>query len=156
MVAEKSYHGYGVGVWVRDKLIEAGLSGVSSAELFRELRVNWERLGLIFKRGTYHSFNRYFHWLKQLGWVTDTGREAPSYTKGRGGDPAAKVLTPRRYYRITSTGREATLYQWANPLTTLHPEWSPSGERRREYMAEYRRRHRGEPKPRGRPRRSIG
>ena len=63
-----------------------------------------------------HSFYRYFHLLKQLGWVEATGEEEGSLL---GGVPGARVEgtprgttlvevpQPRRYYRLTPKGREA-------------------------------------------------
>ncbi len=65
----------------------------------------------------YHSFSRYFHFLKQLKWVEPTGLEEPatiqqSYSKA----------PPRRYYRLTRKGIKASARQWSNPQMALYPE----------------------------------
>jgi len=76
-----------------------------------------------------HSFYRYFHHLKMLGWVELTGEEDYSYI---GGVPGAKVEKtpegttlvevpqPRRFYRLTSKGKEASNVEWSDPLQTLY------------------------------------
>ncbi len=63
----------------------------------------------------YHSFVVYFSNLQRLGWVEATGREEPSalqdnFTQG----------PPRRYYRLTASGRAATDSEWANPRLALY------------------------------------
>jgi hypothetical protein len=63
----------------------------------------------------YHSFVVYFGMLQKMGWVEPTGKEEPSsfqehYPPG----------PPRRYYRLTKMGREASETAWANPHLTLY------------------------------------
>ena len=63
----------------------------------------------------YHSFVTYFSNLERLGWVEPTGREEPSsfqqhYLSGQ----------PRRYYRLTEAGCEASDSAWSNPHATLY------------------------------------
>jgi hypothetical protein len=63
----------------------------------------------------FHSFVVYFSGLRRLGWVEPTGREEPSefqdhYPPG----------PPRRYYRLTATGRQAADISWANPQLALY------------------------------------
>ena len=63
----------------------------------------------------YHSFVVYFSNLTRLGWVEATGQEEPSafqdnYPPG----------PPRRYFRLTKAGREASDAAWANPHLTLY------------------------------------
>ncbi len=63
----------------------------------------------------YHSFVVYFSTLRRLGWVEPSGREMPSafqehYPPG----------PPRRYYRLTRAGREASETAWANPYLALY------------------------------------
>ena len=63
----------------------------------------------------YHSFVVYFSNLQRLGWVELTGKETLSsfqdhYPKGQ----------PRRYFRITKVGKEASDVDWANPLRALY------------------------------------
>ena len=79
----------------------------------------------------YHSFQRYFHWLKQLGWVEFTGREEPAAIQKHYPD-----APPRRYYRLTQKGIEASERAWSNPQLTLYPE------RDLEYYRNKRKQHR--------------
>jgi len=65
----------------------------------------------------YHSFVVYFSNLQRLGWVEFTGSEEASafqdhYPPGQ----------PRRYFRLTQAGREASEAAWANPLFALYGE----------------------------------
>jgi hypothetical protein len=76
-----------------------------------------------------HSFYRYFHLLKQLGWVEATGEEEGSFM---GGMPGARVERtprgttlvevpqPRRYYRLTASGRGASDTDWSDPLQAIY------------------------------------
>jgi len=62
-----------------------------------------------------HSFVTYFSNIQRLGWVEATGQEEPSsfqkhYPKGQ----------PRKYFRLTKAGREASEDDWANPLRALY------------------------------------
>jgi hypothetical protein len=64
-----------------------------------------------------HSFVVYFSNIQRLGWVEATGQEEPSafqehYPKGQ----------PRKYFRLTKSGREASEDDWANPLRALYGE----------------------------------
>ena len=65
----------------------------------------------------YHSFQRYFHLLKQLEWVEPTGEEEPAAMQEY--DPEAP---PRRYYRLTKKGIEALDREWSNPQLALYPK----------------------------------
>jgi len=63
----------------------------------------------------YHSFVVYFSTLRRLGWVELSGYEEPSafqsnYPPG----------PPRKYYRLTQAGREASDASWSNPHSTLY------------------------------------
>lgn len=78
----------------------------------------------------YHSFSRYFHFLKQLGWVERTGKEEPSAIQ-----QYYSPAPPRVYYRLTRKGIEAPDYEWSNPQLTLYPE------RPLEYFREKRKQH---------------
>jgi len=76
-----------------------------------------------------HSFYRYFHHLKMLGWVESTGEEEGSLM---GGMPGAKVERtaegtalvevpqPRRFYRLTVKGKEAPDVAWSDPLQAIY------------------------------------
>jgi len=63
----------------------------------------------------FHSFVVYFSTIQRLGWAEATGREEPStfqehYPPG----------PPRRYFRLTKAGREASDADWTNPLRALY------------------------------------
>jgi hypothetical protein len=63
----------------------------------------------------FHSFVVYFSNLRRLGWVEATGNEEPSafqdhYLPG----------PPRKYFRLTREGREASETAWANPYFALY------------------------------------
>jgi hypothetical protein len=65
----------------------------------------------------YHSFVVYFSTLQRLNWVEASGIEKASafqehYPPG----------PPRRYYRLTRAGREASETAWANPYFALYGE----------------------------------
>jgi len=75
-----------------------------------------------------HSFYRYFHHLKMLGWVELAGEEEKS---AMGGMPGARVEKsdkgtlvevpqPRRFYRLTNKGKTASDIEWQDPLQTLY------------------------------------
>jgi len=76
-----------------------------------------------------HSFYRYFHHLKMLGWVEPTGEEEGSLL---GGMPGAKVEDtprgttlvevpqPRRFYRLTAKGKAAPEIAWRDPLQAIY------------------------------------
>lgn len=75
-----------------------------------------------------HSFYRYFHHLKMLGWVEPTGEEEKSAMGGMPGAHIEKtgkgalveVPQPRRFYRLTAKGRAASDIEWQDPLQTLY------------------------------------
>ena len=93
-------------------------------------RVDWffRRIPYKLVKARYHSFQRYFHWLKQLGWVEVTGEEEKSSVQENVERSRSEAgLTPyetppRKYYRLTRKGIQAPIYQWSNPLATCHPE----------------------------------
>ena len=63
----------------------------------------------------YHSFVVYFAGLQRLGWVEPSGLEEQSafqynYPPG----------PPRRYFRLTQVGRNASDAAWANPRAALY------------------------------------
>jgi hypothetical protein len=63
----------------------------------------------------YHSFVVYFSNLQRLGWVEPTGEEKPSsfqehYPPGQ----------PRRYFRLTETGKSVPDDLWADPRRALY------------------------------------
>ena len=101
-----------------------------------------------------HSFYRYFHLLKQLGWVEATGEEEGSLL---GGMPGARVEhtaqgttlvevpQPRRYYRLTAEGRGASDIAWSDPLQAIY-----------DYPREFRSPRKAYPRPGSLPRSTKG
>jgi hypothetical protein len=91
---------------------------VYSEEEYRE-RVDYFMSRMPYKlvKCRYHSFSRYFHLLKQLGWVEPTGEEEAAAIQDY--YPEAP---PRRYYRLTRKGIKASKREWSNPQLTLYPE----------------------------------
>ena len=92
-----------------------------------------------------HSFHRYFHHLKMLGWVELTGEEEGSTLGGMPGARVEKtaegttlveVPQPERFYRLTETGMGASERDWADLLQALYhyskEQRSPKPQRLRE------------------------
>jgi hypothetical protein len=63
----------------------------------------------------YHSFVVYFSNLQRLGWVEPSGIEEQSEFQAN--YPSAQ---PRRYFRLTDTGRQASDSDWGNPYAALY------------------------------------
>jgi hypothetical protein len=63
----------------------------------------------------FHSFIIYFSNLQRLRWVEFTGREEPSSFQDHYG-----AGQPRKYFRLTTLGRDAGDLAWANPLSALY------------------------------------
>jgi len=104
--------------WENEARIRDGKS-IYTPEEYTE-RVDWflRRIPYKLHKCRYHSFQRYFHWLKQLGWVEFTGEEEPSALQE--GYPDAP---PRKYYRSTRKGIEAPNYEWSRPQVVLYPQF---------------------------------
>lgn len=85
-------------------------------------RLEWHRQRIPYKlhRARYHSFYRYFHWLKQLGWVVRTRRRGPSYIQA-----SYPEASPCVYYRISAKGKGASEIDWFRPQITLYPQFTP-------------------------------
>jgi hypothetical protein len=62
-----------------------------------------------------HSFNTYFSTINKLRWVEFTGKEMPSSFQDH-----YLLAQPRKYFRITQQGREASDDDWANPHRALY------------------------------------
>jgi len=105
---------------------------VYSEEEYRE-RVDYFMRRMPYKlvKCRYHSFSRYFHFLKQLEWVEFTGREEAAAIQEH--YPEAPS---RRYYRLTPKGIKASKRKWSNPQLTLYPK------RGLEYYRNKRKEHR--------------
>jgi len=128
--------------WENDDRARAG-KPLYTPEEYSE-RVDWflKRIPYKLVKCRYHSFQRYFHWLKQLGWVEFTGVEEKSSIQENVEESRAKAglepyeTPPRKYYRLTKAGIEAPDYEWSNPLITCHPEIG--GMRALDYFREKR------------------
>jgi hypothetical protein len=127
-----------IGEWLKEKFLSAPARGLVIADLFRELRRNHVELDISYKGGTYHSFNTYFAWFRQLGYVEPTGETEPSFQRGGG----VELQAPRAYYRITSLGEAAPDSSWANPMTTAHPEYTNRSDYMKKYMKDRRKKKR--------------
>ena len=86
-------------------------------------RLEWhlERIPYKLHRARSISFFRYFHFLKQLGFVEITGREDESYIQSKDYEDAP----PCRYYRLSTKGSSAPEHEWYRPQLTLYPEFTP-------------------------------
>jgi len=85
-------------------------------------RLEWhvDRIPYKLHRARYHSFFRYFHYLKQLGWIQPTGKEEESYIQNL----TYASAPPRRYYRLSAEGIGAPEWEWYRPQLTLYPEFT--------------------------------
>ncbi len=100
-----------------------------------------ERIPRKLTRMRYASFTRYFRFLKQLGWVEEVsqegsligGREDARVEATSRGTTLVEVPQPRRFYRLTSKGREATDLELSDPLQTVYQypraQRSPKGRK---------------------------
>ena len=100
-------------------LVERGIT-VSEERAAEIERKHYGRIPTKINRMRYHSFTRYFNLLRQLGWVEKTGEEEPSSIQDQ--YPPAP---PRRYYRLTKTGKAAPDVEWSNPLIALYGDLFP-------------------------------
>lgn len=131
--------------------IERGEEPFTEEEWRERWLAHLERIPQRLTRMRSHSFYRYFHHLKQLGWVELTGKEEPSFQGGivtdkPWGKPGAVVIKtdelvpgrgtiltevpkPRRLFRLTAKGKAATEDEWRDPLQALHnyPTWQRQG-----------------------------
>jgi hypothetical protein len=103
-----------------EERIKSGLPIYTEPEYMERLEYYMSRIPYKLVKCRYHSFQRYFHWLKQLGWVEFTGKEEESSV--RENMPEYPQAPPRRFYRLTKKGIEAPDYEWSNPQLTLYPE----------------------------------
>jgi hypothetical protein len=114
-----------------EERIKRGLPIYTETEYMERLEYYMSRIPYKLVKCRYHSFQRYFHWLKQLDWVEFTGKEEESSVQEN--MPDYPQAPPRRFYRLTKKGIEAPDYEWSNPQLTLYPE------RPLEYFREKRR-----------------
>jgi hypothetical protein len=103
----------------QEKRIKKGVKPYTDTEYAE--RVDWllRRLPYKLVKARYHSFQRYFHWLKQLAWVEASGEEERSTMQEMTGDHPD--THPRKHYRLTKKGTEASDEDWAHPQRVLYP-----------------------------------
>lgn len=130
--------------WENDERVRRGLPIYSPMEYEERVAHFLRRIPYNLVKCRYHSFSRYFHWLKQLGWVERTGEEEPSAIQD-----FYPPAPPRIYYRLTKKGIEAPDYEWSRPQLVLYPE------RGLEYFREKRKEHHYSPKVLTRSRRAL-
>ena len=117
--------------WENDMRVRAGKPIYTETEYAERVDRHLRRIPYKLVKCRYQSFHRYFHWLKQLGWVEPTGHEEKSAVQEV--MPDFPQAPPKIYYRLTKKGREAPDWEWSNPQLTLYPE------RGLEYFREKRR-----------------
>jgi hypothetical protein len=103
--------------WENEERIKKGKSIYTEEEYTDRFDYFLSRIPYKLVKCRYHSFQRYFHWLKQLGWVEFTGTEEKAAMQDY--YPEAP---PRRFYRLTRDGRSAPNQEWSNPQLTLYPK----------------------------------
>lgn len=103
--------------WENEERIKKGKSIYTEEEYTDRFDYFLSRIPYKLVKCRYHSFQRYFHWLKQLGWVEFTGKEEKASMQDY--YPEAP---PRRFYRLTKKGKSAPNQEWSNPQMTLYPE----------------------------------
>jgi hypothetical protein len=118
--------------WENEQRIRKKRQPYTPEEYAERLEWHLERIPYKLHRARSISFFRYFHYLKQLGFVEPTGREEESYIQ-RMTYPAAPAC---RYYRLSAKGKEAPLHEWYRPQLTLYPEYTS------QYFAQMNREHR--------------
>ncbi len=117
--------------WENEQRIRQGKPIYTEQEYNERLEHLMSRIPYKLVKCRYHSFQRYFHWLKQLGWVEFTGNEEKASMQDY--YPEAPS---RKYYHLTEKGINAPDYEWSNPQLTLYPK------RPLEYFRGKRRQHR--------------
>ncbi len=107
--------------WENEQRIRKKQEPFTAEEYVERLEWHLERIPYKLHRARFHSFYRYFHYLKQLGWIEPTGKEEESYIKSL----TYPEAPPRRYYCLSTKGREAPEWDWYRPQLTLYPEFTP-------------------------------
>ena len=98
-----------------EERIRKGLKPFTVEEADRRVEYYLSRIPYKLTCCRFHSFVVYFSNLQRLGWVEFTGSEEESmfqehYPPG----------PPRKYFRLTEAGREASDAAWSNPLFALY------------------------------------
>jgi hypothetical protein len=103
---------------------------LSEEEIEERRRFYLERIPSKLTRMRYHSFARYFHFLKQLGLVERSGKvegsivggpeDVPPPRKTGRGTVLVEVPQPRIFYRLTDKGRAAGPDLLSDPLQAVY------------------------------------
>jgi hypothetical protein len=102
-----------------DRRVRAGLGPYTADEYVERVDHILGRISYKLVKCRYHSFRRYFHWLKQLAWVEPTGEvERSSMQESTGDHPDAH---PRILYRLTKKGMKAPDEAWSHPQRLVYP-----------------------------------
>ena len=116
--------------WEEEERIRRGKGAYTEEEYTERLLYYLSRIPYKFTRMRYASFTRYFSHLKRLGYVEKTGKEEASLIQ-----ESYPPAPPRRYYRLTETGKKATMAELADPIMTLYkyPREKRSTRRKRRH-----------------------
>ncbi|MFQ5875810.1 MAG: hypothetical protein ACE5JL_18695, partial [Dehalococcoidia bacterium] len=125
--------------WENEERIRKGKPVYTPEEYEDRVATILRRIPYKLVKARYHSFQRYFHWLKQLEWVERTGEEEASAIQD-----AYPPAPPRVYYRLTRKGIDAPGYEWSRPQLVLYPEIA--GTPAPEYFREKRKEHHYSPR----------
>ena len=98
--------------WENEEWIRQGKPIYTEEEYTERFEYLMSRIPYKLVKCRYHSFNRYFHMLKQLAWTERTGREEAAAIQDY--YPEAP---PRRYYRLTK--RVGKLPMWNGLIQSL-------------------------------------
>jgi len=121
----------------QEKRIRRGLDPYTDEEYAERVDRHFRRIPYKLVKARYHSFRRYFHYLKQLEWVEFTGEEERSVLQEETSDhPTAEA---RKFYRLTREGIEAPEEHWSNPQRVLYA--MIGDEDIEDYIREKRREH---------------
>jgi hypothetical protein len=117
--------------WENEDRLKAGSTIYTPNEHAERVEWHFNRIPYNLVKCRYHSFQRYFHWLKQLSWVERTGEEEPASMQ-----EYCAEAPPRIYYRLSAKGIAAPDHEWSRPQLVLYPHLSL------EYFREKRKEHR--------------
>jgi len=101
--------------WEEEERVRRKLPPLTVEEAEERISYYLERIPYKVTRMRYPSFTRYFSHLKRLGYVEETGKEEVSLVQ-----ESYPPAPPRRYYRLTTAGRKASMKDLSDPIMTLY------------------------------------
>jgi len=107
--------------WENGQRVKENQEPYTPEEYAERLEWHLERIPYKLHRARSISFFKYFYFLKRLGFVEPTGKEAEAYIQGIDYADAP----PCRYYRLSGKGKAAPEHEWYRPQLTLYPELTP-------------------------------